>query len=349
MLFRSAVLEFSEVDLAATAAAYDPAKHEAPIVIGHPRTDAPAYGWIKRLSAAQGLEAEPHQVDPAFAELVAAGRYKKISASFFQPDSPQNPVPGTYYLRHVGFLGAQPPAVKGLRSPEFAEGEQGVIEFADWSDVQNASLWRRLRDFIIAQFGLEKADSVIPDYAVANLETEARTENTDEAVPAVSATAFSAPREEGDDMSAEEKARLEALEAENKRLKDEAAARSRAALHASHLAFCEGLVTQGRLTPASLNLTVATLDHLADTPVDFGEGDGKKPLVDVFREFLAGQPKQIEFGEISADKTAAAASVEFAAPAGYTVDARQLETLNKARAHAAAHNVSVDEALRTVR
>lgn len=40
-------LDFSESDLEASARAYDPAKHEAPIVIGHPKHDAPAYGWVK--------------------------------------------------------------------------------------------------------------------------------------------------------------------------------------------------------------------------------------------------------------------------------------------------------------
>ena len=123
------VIEFTAADLAACAAAYDPALSEAPIVVGHPRANLPAYGWVKSLAVAGGnLFAEPHQVDPAFAELVAAGRYKKISAAFYAPDAPHNPRPGGYYLRHIGFLGAQPPAVKGLREPQFAEGEEGVIE-----------------------------------------------------------------------------------------------------------------------------------------------------------------------------------------------------------------------------
>jgi hypothetical protein len=127
-----ATLAFSDVDLEATAAAYDPAKSEAPIVVGHPTTDGPAYGWVRSLSFADGrLEAEPHQVDPAFAELVEAGRFKKISASFFTPGAANNPVPGVYYLRHVGFLGAQPPAVKGLRSPSFdgADTDEGILSF----------------------------------------------------------------------------------------------------------------------------------------------------------------------------------------------------------------------------
>jgi hypothetical protein len=41
-------LAFSESDLQATVAAYDPAKHEAPLVVGHPTHDMPAYGWVQR-------------------------------------------------------------------------------------------------------------------------------------------------------------------------------------------------------------------------------------------------------------------------------------------------------------
>lgn len=123
---------FTETDLAATVAAYNPTLHEAPLVIGHPQHDAPAAGWVKSLSAtAHGLIAEPQQIDASFAEQIAKGSYKKISASFYHPTAANNPVPGVYYLRHVGFLGAQPPAVKGLRPIELAEGEPGVIEFSE--------------------------------------------------------------------------------------------------------------------------------------------------------------------------------------------------------------------------
>jgi hypothetical protein len=136
-----ATLDFSAADLAASAAAYDPAKHEAPLVVGHPAVDAPAYGWVKALFAAPDLEAEPHQVDAAFAAMVDAGRFKKISASFFMPTAPGNPVPGVYYLRHVGFLGAAAPAVKGLRSPEFAADEGGIetIEFSTQQEITSVT------------------------------------------------------------------------------------------------------------------------------------------------------------------------------------------------------------------
>lgn len=130
-----AQLDFSESDLAAMVAAYDINKHEAPICIGHPKDDAPAYGWVQGLRmAADGPEAIPHQVNADFAELHKSGAFKKISASFYPPASPHNPVPGVYYLRHVAFLGAQPPAIKGLRAPrlDFAELDDCVcIEFAE--------------------------------------------------------------------------------------------------------------------------------------------------------------------------------------------------------------------------
>ena len=122
-------LTFSAADLEATAAAYDATAFSAPLVVGHPAIAEPAYGWVKALAHADGaLEATPEQIDPAFADLVKAGRFKKISAAFFTPTAPNNPVPGVYYLRHVGFLGAAAPAVKGLRPPAFANADEGVIE-----------------------------------------------------------------------------------------------------------------------------------------------------------------------------------------------------------------------------
>ncbi len=127
-------LQFAEAQLQAIAQGYDPARHEAPLVIGHPQHDLPAYGWVQGLNYSEGsddlpegLWALPAQVNPDFADMVAAGAFKKISAAFYSPEAPNNPTPGNFYLRHVGFLGAQPPAVKGLRSPNFGDDDAGVI------------------------------------------------------------------------------------------------------------------------------------------------------------------------------------------------------------------------------
>jgi hypothetical protein len=109
--------------------AYHADHHEAPVVVGHPADNAPAYGWVSSLAMVNGdLVAETKQVDSNFAEMVNAGRFKKISASFYKPDSTVNPVAGVWYLRHVGVLGAVPPAVKGLGNASFSE-DDGVVAF----------------------------------------------------------------------------------------------------------------------------------------------------------------------------------------------------------------------------
>jgi hypothetical protein len=115
-------VSYSSADLADIAGAYDPALFDAPLVVGHPKLDEPAYGWVDRLEMdGDRLVAVPRDVEPAFSDLVAAKRYKKISAQLYPADHPANPVPGKTYLKHVGFLGAAAPAVKGLKSVSFSE------------------------------------------------------------------------------------------------------------------------------------------------------------------------------------------------------------------------------------
>jgi hypothetical protein len=322
-------IEFSESVLTDCAAAYDPAKWRAPLVVGHPKTNAPAYGWVDRLDYSEvGLEATPGDVEPAFAELVNAKRYANISASFWSPDAPGNPTPGSYYLRHVGFLGAQPPALKGLREPEFGESEEGIVSFSEWDDVDNASLWRRLREWVIGRFGMDEADLIVPSYLVSGLEASAQQELSEslaegEGAPASTAglPAFSDPAQETR-VTPEQAA---ALEAENAALRKRLADQETAQRHAAHVSFAEGLVTAGRLPPASLDMVVATLDYVgsADQVVEFGEGEAKAPLADGLRAFLEALPVAPEFAEEQATKDRAAGQsgvVSFAAPAGYAVD-----------------------------
>ncbi|MFB9159577.1 hypothetical protein [Chromobacterium violaceum] len=114
-------LFFSEDDLQMTASTYDPQRYTAPLVIGHPQDDKPVYGQVIGLFVKDGGLYAQAISDSTLEELVKAGRYRKISASFFLPWSSTNPTPGAYSLKHVGFLGAVPPAVKGMPDPEFAE------------------------------------------------------------------------------------------------------------------------------------------------------------------------------------------------------------------------------------
>jgi hypothetical protein len=299
-------LEFCEADLAASAAAYDPAKHEAPLVIGHPKTDAPAYGWVKSLSAdASGLQAEPAQVDPAFAELVDAGRYKKISAAFYPPDSPSNPVPGVYYLRHVGFLGAQPPAVKGLKQCEFAAADDDVIVFGDWDDRTNAGLWRSMRDWLIGKFGQDEADRAIPSWDVSSLAASAVQPDPDDDeatnLSAAGMTPFSEPESKPHQEPTVDQKEADALRAENEALKQQVAAAQKAAKTAEFGEFLSGLVKDGKVLPAEQPGLLAFMQTLTDDTLEFGEGDGKvsQPQTAYLKTFLTGLPERVAFGEVA--------------------------------------------------
>lgn len=126
------VHNFSEADLAGIVASYDPSLREAPLTIGHPAGDLPAYGWVKGLVVNAGgkLAMDTHQVQPQFAEMVDRKMFKKRSSAFYSPTHPNNPTPGNWYLRHVAFLGAQPPAIAGLA--DFAEADStGTVNFSE--------------------------------------------------------------------------------------------------------------------------------------------------------------------------------------------------------------------------
>lgn len=302
-------LDFSEDVLRAAAAAYDPAVHEAPIVVGHPKDNGPAYGWISSLSYSEdGLFAAPAQLEEQFAENVKAGRFKKVSASFYTPEAPNNPAPGVYYLRHVGFLGAQPPAIKGLKAVNFAEAEEGVVEFGDW---EMASFLRRFREWFIDKFSREEADAVVPSYLVENIEAAARAPLPDAPVEGALTN-----YQESTSMTPEEitalQARVTAAEAEAATLREQSAsfAEQQAALATERAALAraalersvDDLVAAGKALPAERDGLIAYLESVpAETVVSFGEGDAATttPSRTYLLEMLGKRPALVEFGEIA--------------------------------------------------
>lgn len=313
------VITFTEAQLKACAQGYDPALHEAPFVVGHPKGDAPAYGWAKSLSFSEGtLNVEPHQVDAQFAELVNAGRFKKISASFWLPDTPGNPKPGTLYPHHIAFLGAQAPAVQGLKSASFAENTEGLVEFSDWNAMSVSSILRSIKNFFIEKHGQETADKVIPEWQLENLAVSAAEK---------AAAAYAAPPQETIDVTPKElEEQQRALKAAQEKLAQERAefAARETAFNATQTTaqiaerqrasaqFVDGLVTSGHVLPAQRDGLVAFMAGLpVDGIVEFGEGDKKvkKPGAEWLKDYLKAQPKVVEFreragGELAADLSA---------------------------------------------
>lgn len=110
---------YTRSDLDTIARNYADKYHEAPLVIGHPATNAPAYGWVESLKRnGDVLMAKFRDVAESFVELWTEKRFNKFSASFYHDLDGRGK-----YLRHVGALGAMPPGVKALPNVEFAGGK----------------------------------------------------------------------------------------------------------------------------------------------------------------------------------------------------------------------------------
>lgn len=125
------VIEFSEADVAITAAAFDPRRGYAPLVIGHPASNGPSFGDTLRLNAIGGTLYALVRPAASLVALVRSGTYRYVSAAFNRPSDPANPVPGTWYLRHIGFLGGTAPAVKGMAAPQFCEASFAPVCFSE--------------------------------------------------------------------------------------------------------------------------------------------------------------------------------------------------------------------------
>ena len=140
--------------------------HQVPFVVGHPKTDAPAYGWGLDFKVEDGtLYAKGHQVEEAFADLVQDGRYPNRSVKIVETDDGPK-------LGHVGFLGAAAPALSGL-NPVY-NAEEGGVEFtfstSYWYGTSTiARVFRKLREFLIDRYDAETADSVVSGWEIEEL------------------------------------------------------------------------------------------------------------------------------------------------------------------------------------
>ena len=278
---------FSEADLNGMVASYNPALREAPLTVGHPQDNLPAYGWVKSVArnAAGALAITTRQVEPQFAEMVQAGRFKKRSASFYPPHAPNNPTPGQWYLRHVAFLGAQPPAVAGLKDIAFSEGDQaGAVQFSE---------------AVTAVIATPSPLSATTDPSLPK-ETDDMDKTLQEQLAAAQAqlAAANAARIQAEAEAATHKAAAAEAQAQTTSFAEKA----RADRKAGFVSFAETQVQAGRLLPKDKDMAVATLDALADAqPVEFAEGDATRKVSPAqwLQDLIAGAAPAVSFGEFA--------------------------------------------------
>jgi len=275
--------------ISAIAKAYDPALHEAPATIGHPKDNAPAYGWVTGLRAEGDLLKADFDVIPEFKEALRQGLFKKRSASLY-PDLEGR----GWYLRHVGFLGGTPPAIKGLEDIAFGDARDAVT--IDFNEEQRMS-WKDLFKRAVDEMPEGAAPMVIhqPQPAVATLGVSFGEEEVARRVK---------DAEEAAARKARDEAALEFAE-ERKRAESEALAKTHKTDVKSRL---DALMKDGcRVTPAMMKDGLAEFcEHLAFVPnsaLDFAES-GKKPPWEWLSAFMEKHfPRTVDFGEHAGSDT----------------------------------------------
>lgn len=138
-------------------------RHEAPITIGHPVENAPAWGWIKALKR-QGeiMLAQVDKLVPEFQEWVEKHLFEKRSISLY-PDGK---------LRHIGWLGAMPPAVKGLSDAVFNSNDTDVQLFEFQEEKPPSPRAARAAKYNIRALEGKGHDTIPAVYAGAGLTEE---------------------------------------------------------------------------------------------------------------------------------------------------------------------------------
>lgn len=324
---------FTADDLRAIADQFDSEATPTPIVKGHPVSDDPAFGWIDRFLFEEStgvLYAIPKDVDPAFAADVRAKRYQMVSVALYPPNSPRNPKPGIYYPRHVGYLGAATPAVKGLKAANFEDDNEGFLMFDLKDEASALTFAEKIATAVTA--GLVKmgfkpaADPVAP------------TPGTD----------------------AKESAEYKELETEHVTLQQQLATEKaeRAKMEAKTArvevaAFTEKLTAGGKLTPVEagrMNEVLFAMNAADEIEFSEGEGDQAKSVkakpADMLREFLEALPKRVEFGELSGKDKDGISNIQFNATEGSVVlGGARMELHQQAVAYSQKHGIAYSDAV----
>lgn len=271
---------FTKTDLAAIAAAYDPAQRDAPLCFGHPADNAPAFGWVQKLKTeGEKLFASFAHVPGAVKELVANKHYRHVSISL---------MPDKVSLRHVALLGAAQPAIDGLAAVELSAqdfgNEQICVEFSadsqtDPQEEKTMATTEELQQQIMA---------------------------LQQQVQALAAECAKLKEEKGDTDTKKDEA-----EAKAEAVAAEFAAYKGDVVHKAREARASALVEAGKLTPAgkqnALNFA-ATLGKVTDS-VDFAAPNGTTEQISAEESYwreLEARPVDGRFADFSAPPAHAA-------------------------------------------
>jgi len=316
-------ITFSQADLDQMIANHELGR--APAVIGHPKKNAPAYAWVDAYKReGDSLFAKFTDINPAFEAGVQSKAYRNRSLSVFQDKD------HGWRIRHVGWLGAVPPAIDGLADVEFAGDDAEVLEFSApgyglvWAVESIAQLLRSQREALIADKGIEAADLVLPQWRIDSAfeaVNQARTQFQE--ADTTAGRMFSQPNDTGVSMLTTEE-QLAAAKEEGRREAEAKSAAEFAAANATLLKLqaerqAERITTQiagwkagGKVLPAEeagLAEFMASIED-AGQEFSFSAHDGKeakKTPAQFFADFMGARTALVKLGVKSEDDPTATA------------------------------------------
>lgn len=305
-------------------------EHEAPAVFGHPKTDDPAHGWVKKLKkVGSKVYAQFQQLSDSFKDSVNSGAYKKVSIAIY-PNG---------LLRHVGFLGATPPAIKGMAAAKFKENEiyneytvspDMAADNLPTKDSETPSIAINPTDYgspdsvraFISYYKEKSKGNEYLDAGLTNIENffedlanmlgdepaamaeelyakyfkKINTNSNNEGVQMNEPIkepekAVEIPIEFADKVKTLE-TKLALIEERNKTLEKER-------MTADNEAFYSELLKDGKATPAQKAKVIAVLEMANDSGFTFSENETNISGIQLVKELLKSYEKQVEFKEVA--------------------------------------------------
>lgn len=282
--------EWTEKDLDKIVSQFKSEGDEVPATLGHKVTDAPAFAWFKKVwRDGNTLFGEMGDIVPEFATMLKNKMFKNRSIAL-RPD---------LSLRHIAFLGAERPAIKGLENFAFkAEDEEfTTIEFSENDETILTAIKETITNLFTKE--LKPEDSEMAELEEAKLKIAELEKSNGE---------FS---EKVKTLESEKETISKELETEKNTFSEY----KENQVKSEFSAYLDKQIEAGKIFPANKEANLKLMLSLnGQESLDYAEGDEtvKKSQVDVFKANLESAKEVINFSETATkDKSASGdASVE---------------------------------------
>lgn len=323
---------WTRTDLEKIKENFEKVNPDVPICCGHPQSNSPAYGWwdslkivddaVKNISR---LFVSYKDVQPEFEEAVKKGLFKTRSLSLTEDLVP----------RHIAFLGAQAPAIKGMEQFCFeAETENDIIiDFSEennetpdyntdkggrWSNrgvppfVNKANVNDNTESEQSEPNGEEGAsspsDKEIHDTGNPSRQTiqpHVKKGNSVESSKKIGGSTNMPPavptnKKEGEQMTVELEKQLAAKDEELAAMRKELEETRQDALKKEFEEFCDNAIADGNILPAQRENVLNLLFANTDSNINFDDGSSKTSN-EVFKDFVKSL-RQMNFRQVSNEK-----------------------------------------------